>query len=88
MRQSFPHWHATLQDPAHGFPNTVKFIQEEMVDTGLRELAEIKLAQLKEGITAAYEEMAKMYDAFFYAPWRYSLCSHVQSRVQPSSELY
>ena len=22
MRQSFPHWHATLQNPAYGFPNT------------------------------------------------------------------
>jgi hypothetical protein len=51
----------------------VKFIQEEMVDKGLHELAEMKLAQLKEGIAAAYEEMAKMYDAFFCAPWIFTL---------------
>ena len=73
MIQSFPHWHATLQNPVHGFPNTVKFIQEEMVDKGLHELAEMKLAQLKEGIAAAYEEMAKMYEAFFCAPWIFTL---------------
>ena len=47
----------------------MKFIKEEMEDKGLTEMAEMKRAQLQEGIQAAYDEMAKLYNCFFTSPW-------------------
>ena len=70
---AFPFWRATFLNPEHGFPNTVKFIKEEMEEKGHTEMAEIATAQLKEGIQCAYDEMAKMYDPFFRAPWVFTV---------------
>jgi len=67
---SFPWWQATLENPEARFPNTYKHIQETTTDKGLIEMAEMKLAQLKEGIVAAHTELAKMYEKFFDgSPW-------------------
>ena len=41
---AFPFWSATLMNPKHGFPNTCKFIDEEMEGKGLVDMADMKRA--------------------------------------------
>ena len=43
---SFPWWNKAHQNPASHFPNTWKFIQEEMEDKGSVNMAEMKRQQL------------------------------------------
>lgn len=68
-----PRWHKALKNPASAFPNTMKHIKDEMEDKGLDEMAEMKKAQLVEGIKCAHDEMAKMYKDFFMAPWVFTI---------------
>ena len=80
---AFPFWSRALKDPRSCFPNAIKHIEEEMeakslemLEAGdeveakrLDSMAKMKRAQLKEGIEAAHNELAKMNDKFFVAPW-------------------
>eukprot|EP00578_Thalassiosira_sp_NH16_P017511 CAMPEP_0181117028 /NCGR_PEP_ID=MMETSP1071-20121207/22271_1 /TAXON_ID=35127 /ORGANISM="Thalassiosira sp., Strain NH16" /LENGTH=83 /DNA_ID=CAMNT_0023201323 /DNA_START=248 /DNA_END=499 /DNA_ORIENTATION=- len=50
-----PRWHKALKNPASAFPNTMKHIKDEMEDKGLGEMAEMKKAQLLEGIKCAHD---------------------------------
>ena len=56
----FPWWNKAYQNPASHFPNTWKFIQEEMEDKGLVKMAEMNTQQLREGIDGTFDEIAKM----------------------------